>query len=86
MSPDLINGLFEILGSAFTWMNVRQVARDKGYAGLFLPSIVFFMSWGAWNLFYYPHLGQWWSFVGGVSLVAANVSWVALMLRYGRKS
>lgn len=85
MSADFINGLFEAVGSCFTWMNVVHVWKDKGYAGLYLPAIVFFMSWGLWNLFYYPHLGQWWSFAGAVSLVLANVCWVGSMLKFGRK-
>ncbi len=86
MSPDLINGLIEFPGSLFTWQNTVRVWKDRGYAGLYLPAIIFFMSWGAWNLYYYPSLGQWWSFLGGLSLVVANVSWVASMVWFGRKS
>jgi hypothetical protein len=85
MSPDIINGLFEFVGSLFTWMNVRQVYKDKGYAGLYLPGIVFFTSWGGWNLYFYPSLGQWWSAVGGASIFLANIVWIALMWRYGKK-
>lgn len=86
MTPDVINGLFEFLGSLMTWQSVVRVYRDRGYAGIYPPAVVFFLSWGMWNLFYYPHLGQWWSFHGGLSLVFANIAWVALMVRYGRKS
>lgn len=85
MSPDFINGLFEVVGSIFTWMNVLRVIRDKGYAGIYPPAIVFFFSWGFWNLFFYPSLGQWWSFAGGISLVAANLAWVGSMWWFGRK-
>lgn len=86
MSPDLLNGLFELFGSVMTWMNVHRVWKDKGYAGLHPAAIAFFWSWGVWNLYYYPHLDQWFSFLGGVSLVAANTSWVVLMRTYGRKA
>jgi hypothetical protein len=85
MTPDVVNGSFELLGSLLTWKNVWQVRRDGGYAGIYLPTVLFFMSWGAWNLYYYPHLNQWFSFVGGLSLVFANVSWVVMLLRFGRK-
>lgn len=44
--------------------------------------MAFFWSWGIWNLFFYPSLGQWYSFVGGIALVAGNTVWVALALRY----
>lgn len=85
MTPDLINALFELLGSVMIWANVRQTARDQGYAGLYLPTVVFFALWGVWNLYYYPHLGQWLSFWGGVSIVTANTVWVIQMFYYGRR-
>lgn len=84
-TPDLCNAAFEFWGSVMTWMNVRRVIHDQGYAGIHLPAIVFFFTWGVWNLFYYPHLGQWWSFLAGCSLVLANLAWVTQMVRYGRK-
>lgn len=85
MTPDFVNGVFEFVGSGLTWMNVRRVYVDRGYAGIYAPAVVFFMSWGLWNLFYYPSLSQWWSFAGGLSLVAANLCWVGAMRYYGRK-
>ena len=86
MTPDVVNGLFEFAGSIFTWMNCWRVHKDRGYAGLYLPGIVFFFLWGVWNLYYYPLLGQLWSFLGGVSIVLANLIWIALMVAYGKKS
>jgi hypothetical protein len=50
--------------------------------GVSILSTTMFTAWGFWNLFYYPHLGQWWSFTGGLAIVAANALWVALMLKY----
>jgi len=85
LTPDTINGLFEFSGALLTWMNVLRVYKDKGYAGIYLPAVVLFMLWGVWNLYYYPHLGQWYSFAAGCVLVAANISWVGLMCFYGRK-
>jgi len=84
MTPDIINGMFELLGSGLTWMNVKRVYTDKGYAGIYLPAVSFFWAWGLWNLFYYPHLNQWFSFAGGCSLVLANTLWTGLMLYFGR--
>ena len=62
-----------------------QLYRDKCIRGVHWSATLFFASWGYWNLFYYPHLDQWWSFSGGVSIVAANTVWVAQMFYYGRK-
>ncbi len=81
MEHDLINGSFELLGAIFTWRNFQQLRRDRQVAGVYWPTTAFFAAWGLWNLIYYPHLGQWASFAGGVLLVIGNVAWVALALR-----
>lgn len=76
--------IFELIGSGLTWINVYRVWKDKGYAGIYLPAVVFFWAWGLWSCFYYPYLDQWWSFVGGLMLVIANFFWTWLMVWYGR--
>lgn len=83
--PDLINGLFEFLGSIMIWRNVVAIYHDKGYLGVHWAAISFFASWGYWNMYYYPYLGQWLSFAGGCSITLANTIWLILMLYYGRK-
>jgi hypothetical protein len=82
--PDLINGLFELVGSVAVWGNVHKLLADKAVRGTRWQLMVFFSSWSIWNLYYYPHLGQWLSFVGGVSLMVANVTWTALAAYYMR--
>lgn len=79
--PDLINGGFELLGAVFTWRNYLQLRRDRRVAGVYWPTTAFFAAWGLWNLIYYPTLGQWASFAGGVLLVAGNVAWVVLAIQ-----
>ena len=86
MTPDLINGLFEFAGSVVLWMNVRALYLDKHVAGVRWHATAFFMSWGFWNLWYYPALNQWWSFAGGCSIAIANAVWLGQMLYYRRKS
>lgn len=85
MTGDVINSLFEVFGGLMVFNHCRIVWRDKAVAGVSIISTVFFTAWGFWNLYYYPSLGQWWSFIGGIAIVIMNVIWVALMLRY-RKS
>ena len=82
--PDVVNGSFELIGGIALWQNVRQLLKDQRTRGVTWTATAFFMSWGYWNLFYYPHLDQWWSFVGGLNIVAANTVWLALMVYYGR--
>lgn len=87
MHGDVINGLFELLGSVFLWLNVIRLRRDKEAKGIDWRSVLFFFSWGVWNLHYYPSLGQWWSFCGGISIAIANAAWIVLLWWYaGRKS
>jgi hypothetical protein len=82
--PDIINGCFEFLGGCLVWMNCQRLYRDKEVKGVYLPATAIFGAWGLWNLFYYPHLGQWASFTGGVVLVLGNLTWVAMALHYCR--
>jgi hypothetical protein len=80
--PDAINGTYESLGSFFVLLNIFKILRDRQVRGVSILAAVFFASWGLWNLYYYPHLGQWCSFAGGVALVLANSAWIVLMLHY----
>jgi len=84
MTPDFINGMFEFVGSIALWRNVIQLHHDKMARGVHWTATGFFMVWGYWNLFYYPHLDQWWSFTGGISIVTANTVWLIQMIYYGR--
>jgi hypothetical protein len=82
MTPDFFNCCFEAVGAYFIAQHIRQVLKDKAVKGLYIPATAFFMLWGFWNLFFYPHLHQWWSFSGGLAIVTANAVWVALLLKY----
>jgi len=84
MTPDFINGLFEGIGSLMIWHNVQILLRDKHVRGVSPWPVVFFTGWGFWNLYYYPSLGQWVSFGGGVMIMVANLFWLALAWRYRR--
>ena len=79
---DLINGLFESIGSIAIWLNVIRLYQDKKIAGINISTTVFFTSWGLWNMYYYPSLGQWLSFWGGLSMCVANSIWIAMSLYY----
>jgi hypothetical protein len=84
--PDIINGTFELSGAFFIYMSIRKVLADKAVAGVHWVHVGFFAVWGLWNLYYYPHLGQWWSFVGGVAIVVTNLIYVGLLLRYSSRA
>jgi hypothetical protein len=82
MIPDMINASFEASAGFFVLLHCRALYRAKEVKGLSLTTIVFFELWGCWNMWYYPHLGQWWSFFGGILVVTANLLHVSMILYY----
>lgn len=81
-TPDLINGAFEFGMGALQWLNVKALLRDKVIKGVSWPIWIFITAWGFFNLYFYPHLGQWVSFLGGILLVIANLSWLSIAAYY----
>ena len=81
MTPDVINGLFEFVGGLCSWANVYKYMQDRKVAGVYWPSTVFYISWGLWNLYFYPALNQPWSFWGGVFLTLGSIAWLVLVLK-----
>jgi hypothetical protein len=75
---DTINGGFELMGGWFVVLNILRLLRDRQVKGIHLGTQLFFASWGIWNVYYYPHLGQWASLAGGLFLCLANLTWLAL--------
>lgn len=80
--PDLINGLFEIFGAFAVLDHCRVLRGTQSWSGISLKATAFFFTWGLWNLFYYPHLDQWWSFLAGALLALANSYWLFLLWKY----
>lgn len=78
MLPDLINGLFELVGGCALLTNCWRLYRDRTVSGVNPFVTVFFTLWGFYNLFFYPHLGLWFSFAGGCLIVFANTLWLAM--------
>lgn len=82
MTPDLLNATFEAVGAAFLLADCRALHRDKQLRGIFWPGRVFWASWGLWNVFYYPAIGQMLSFYAGLLVLATNTIWCALAWKY----
>lgn len=82
---DAANGSFELLAGVFILLHCRRLYKDKVVRGTSWIATAFFFMWGLWNLYYYPHLNQWLSFVGGLGIVVANSLWLGMMLYYIRR-
>jgi len=80
--PDMVNGAFEALAGIAVLNHCIALHHDKAVRGLSVGSTAFFTAWGVWNLYYYPHLDQFWSFAGGVFITLANGIYVAMLVHY----
>jgi uncharacterized membrane protein YfcA len=76
IAPDLANATFEALAALFILNHCRAVWGSKQAHGISILSTMFFASWGVWNIWYYPHLGQWLSFYAGILVTFANLFWI----------
>ena len=85
MIADSINGLLELSGSLFILMSILRLHKDKVVRGIHWIHPTFFTVWGLWNLYYYPLLGQTWSFIGGIGVTVANLVWVGQIVYYKNK-
>lgn len=79
MTPDMINGLFEMFGGVAIANHCRLIYRQRCVHGVSKLSVVFFLSWGLYNLWFYPHLDLPWSFAGGVVLCTMNFVWLGML-------
>ena len=84
LSPDLINGSFEAVGGLLLLRNCWVLYCDKQVRGVNWSVTAFFAAWGLWNCYFYPHLDQWASFTGGITVTTTNLIWVALAVHYSR--
>lgn len=83
--PDLLNSFFQLGGAFVVWLSVRQLLRTKNPDGVSLVHVAFFTTWGAWNLYYYPHLEQWFTFAASCMLFIGDATWCWLLWKYRRR-
>jgi hypothetical protein len=81
---DFINGCFEFGAGIMVLLNIRRTYLDKQVKGFSVWPLVFFTSWGYYNLIFYPAHGLWWSFLGGISITLVNSTWIAQIIYYTR--
>ncbi|KKM77927.1 hypothetical protein LCGC14_1365090 [marine sediment metagenome] len=82
---DNVNGLFEFLSGFFLLLHCVKMYQDKKIRGISLLAGIYFVTWSYWNLFYYPCLGQWGSFGGGVFSTMIHTIWFFMIVYYTRK-
>lgn len=82
MIQDLINGIFELSGSLFILLSIIKLYKSKIVRGVSYIHIGYFSAWGFWNIYYYPYLKQWISFIGGIGIIITNTTYLILLIYY----
>jgi len=82
---DMANAFFEAGGSVFVLNHARVLYQHKLVRGVSMLSIAFFSLWGVFNMFYYSHLGQNFSWYAGICVLIANTFYLSLIMYYRRK-
>ena len=80
MNADIVNGVFGLGMACMLCLNVLRLWRERKVRGVSFWAVFWPTMWGYWNLYYYPSLDQWWSFVAGIGVVSMNTTWVALAI------
>lgn len=83
---DIGNAFFEAFGGVLLWLNCWRLYKDKQFRGVSIIPTAFFFFWGVWNLYFYPAVGAWLSFCGGLVIVSANCVWLVQMIYYSRRN
>jgi hypothetical protein len=77
MSQQVLTFLF-LACSTVCWMNVRAMLRDKCVAGVSIAPSLIFLATNAYEVWYFTAYSQPLVALGAVSMVAANLIWIAL--------
>ena len=85
MTPDMINAIFELCGSLAIAFSVKKIYNDKLVRGVSWLHVAFFMSWGWWNLYFYPSVDAWASFYAGILLTVVNTIYLSQLIYYTLK-
>jgi len=85
ISPDVINGLFQLGCAALELYDIRILRQDKAVRGLHWSTILFFIIWNCWSIAYYVLLSQWFSLFSDFILFCTNILWLWLLIKYRRR-
>jgi uncharacterized membrane protein len=86
LSPDMINGCFELVSALIAGANIKALLRDKEVQGFNPLTLLPFTLWGYWNLYFYAHLEQWWSWWGSLGMVFVNTTYLLLCYYYKKET
>jgi hypothetical protein len=79
---DSVNAGFELACAILLWLNVRTLYRDKQIKGIALSPNFLYLGAGLWDLYYYPFLNQWISFVACLVYTTGFSLWLGMAVWY----
>lgn len=82
---DFVNSLFEFFAIFAIWLSIRKCYKERSSKGVHWAQVVFYCSWGFWNVLYYPSVGHWVSAMAGLGVAVSNSIWAALLIKYRGK-
>lgn len=82
LTSDQINALLELGGAIFLIPSLIEAFKKKLIVGVSWITPIFFTSWGLWNCWYYPSLGQYYSAIAAIIMFIANIVWLGMILKY----
>jgi len=82
VNPDLINSVFEFVGTGAVAFSAYECYRNKSAAGAHWLSASFFFLWGWWNLFYYSSLDQTASLIATLLMIFVQMIYMGLIIKY----
>jgi hypothetical protein len=83
--PDFLNGSLELVCAGMLYLDVRTLLKHKTVQGISIIARTFFWGWSIWNLWWYPHLHQTFSFVGALAVMLPQTFWLGMLIRYKTK-
>lgn len=82
--PDLINGIFGVLGGLFIALSIAKLHQEKTVRGVSIVHVAFFTSWSWYHVYFFTTVNLWWSWAGAVGMMTANTIWLCQMVYYSR--
>lgn len=83
--PDLVNGIFGVLGGLFIALSIAKLYQEKTVRGVSIVYVAFFTTWSWYQVYFFTTVNFWWSWAGAVGMMTANAIWLCQMVYYSRR-
>ena len=85
MLEDGFNGILGVVATSTILITIYKLYKEKLVRGISIYQAGFFMCLSYWNIYYYLHLNQLFSFYSAFVLSIASTIWVIQIVYYNAK-